>query len=344
MSELQLQAKPKKLPDGSIIIVIEMYGVIDGSTAKQLEENLLNFLNRSIKNIVLMWTGITHINSTGMGLLVNLADRFRAVNGDVRLASVPPKVVALFEMLGIIPVFQLYPGEREALSSFLAPKSKSSATQAKNPGATGKNVTNPPLAPQTLLESESGRIKKAKIDPAIQNKLNETQIDEKAQQDMMLGEVVKPVVIESLAEPRPARQEVSEIKVEPKVLKQDVVSAPEIRTEPKTPEHEMSISLAGGNFLEKVSEIKDTIVQEQNRRNQLIQKSILQLMEAKFGKVPQEIQHQIYGMQTLESLEKMLNMCATTDSLVELTKEVFHPSDKREKGRNAITLEIKIYY
>ena len=114
MAELLFQSKQEKLPDGSPIIITKILGAIDGTTVRQFEDKLIGFFNQGVKNLVLIFSDVKYINSTGMGLLVKLADKFQEGGGDIKLVGVPEKVIALFDMLGLLSLFKIYDTEEDA--------------------------------------------------------------------------------------------------------------------------------------------------------------------------------------------------------------------------------------
>lgn len=117
MAELLFQSKQEKLSDGSPIIITKILGAIDGTTVRQFEDKLIGFFNQGVKNLILIFSDVKYINSTGMGLLVKLADKFQEGGGDIKLVGVPEKVIALFDMLGLLSLFKIYDTEKDAIES-----------------------------------------------------------------------------------------------------------------------------------------------------------------------------------------------------------------------------------
>jgi len=117
MAELLFQSKQEKLSDGSPIIITKILGAIDGTTVRQFEDKLIGFFNQGVKNLILIFSDVKYINSTGMGLLVKLADKFQEGGGDIKLVGVPEKVIALFDMLGLLSLFKIYETEDDAIDS-----------------------------------------------------------------------------------------------------------------------------------------------------------------------------------------------------------------------------------
>ena len=115
---IEFQNRHIKLPDGSPVIVCRIKGSIDGATLQQFEEKLLGFLQQGVKHLIVVFSQVRYINSTGMGVLVKLADKFQESGGAINLVDVPDKMVALFNMLGLLALINLSKSEEEALTNF----------------------------------------------------------------------------------------------------------------------------------------------------------------------------------------------------------------------------------
>ncbi len=115
---LEFQNRQIQLPDGAPVIVSRILGSIDGSTVMPFEDKLLGFLDQGVTHLILVFSQVDYINSTGMGILVKVADKFQEVGGDICLINVPDKLVALFNMLGLLSLIKLYKSESEALERF----------------------------------------------------------------------------------------------------------------------------------------------------------------------------------------------------------------------------------
>lgn len=145
MAELLFQSKQEKLPDGSPIIITKILGAIDGTTVRQFEDKLIGFFNQGVKNLILIFSDVKYINSTGMGLLVKLADKFQEGGGDIKLVGVPEKVIALFDMLGLLSLFKIYENEEDAVDSI----TQSGAAKSAPPAPPAPPIA-PPPTPKTV--------------------------------------------------------------------------------------------------------------------------------------------------------------------------------------------------
>lgn len=160
---IEFQNRHIKLPDGSPVVVCRIKGSIDGATLIQFEEKLMGFLDQGVKFLIIVFSQVHYINSTGMGVLVKLADKFQEVGGEFNLVDVPDKMVALFNMLGLLALIKLSKNEEEALKAF----------QAKLSGAKNAAVKAPPKpdvsASFSARQASSGPSMNSALRNAVQN-------------------------------------------------------------------------------------------------------------------------------------------------------------------------------
>ncbi|WP_372368461.1 anti-sigma factor antagonist [Candidatus Uabimicrobium sp. HlEnr_7] len=139
---IQFQNRQIQLPDGAPVIVSRILGSIDGSTVRQFEEKLLGFLGQGVQHLIIVFSQVNYINSTGMGVLVKIADKFQESGGDISLIDVPDKLIALFNMLGLLSLIKLSKSEEEAVQTFYKNRSQGSGS------AQQASVQPKPVAPK----------------------------------------------------------------------------------------------------------------------------------------------------------------------------------------------------
>ena len=145
MSKLQVIQRPLNLPDGASGSVARLVGSIDASTVPQFEEQIEKFLSDGTKYLILDCAEITYINSTGMGLIIKCVDKFRNGGGDLKMISVPAKVVTLFKMLGLESLVELYPNEDAAVKAILGKAGAPAVTPAAAPAPPSKPPASYPV-------------------------------------------------------------------------------------------------------------------------------------------------------------------------------------------------------
>jgi anti-sigma B factor antagonist len=80
---LEIQTKHLQ-PD---IVVLEITGRITGKECEQLESATKNLVREKQKKIVLDLAGVTHIDSTGIAIIVAAASQVKGAGGELRLAG-----------------------------------------------------------------------------------------------------------------------------------------------------------------------------------------------------------------------------------------------------------------
>lgn len=133
---IEFQHRQIQISDSSTLVICRIKGSIDGSTVLEFEEKLLGFLNQGLKRLILVFSQVQYINSTGMGILVKVADKSKAEHGDFCLVEVPERIINLFNVLGLLKLIKLFKTEDEALRYF----------QPKKPGDANKSAA-PPSKP-----------------------------------------------------------------------------------------------------------------------------------------------------------------------------------------------------
>jgi anti-sigma B factor antagonist len=99
--------------------IISLQGKITiGSGDSQLREVITNALNSGKNSILLDMSGVTTIDSSGIGELVGSYTTVTNRGGKLKLLHLPAKLNELLHVTQLITVFEVYENEPEALKSF----------------------------------------------------------------------------------------------------------------------------------------------------------------------------------------------------------------------------------
>ena len=99
--------------------IITLQGKITiGSGDTQLREVITNAINGGKSNILLDLSGVTTIDSSGIGELVGSYTTVTNRGGKLKLLHLPAKLNELLHVTQLITVFEVYDNEREAVTSF----------------------------------------------------------------------------------------------------------------------------------------------------------------------------------------------------------------------------------
>ncbi len=94
--------------------VVEVAGEINLSTSQALKKS---FEKLPVKKIVVDLVGVSYIDSSGLATLVELLKKTKSQGGSMGLAGMSEKVKSLFEITKLDKLFQIYPGQKEAVNS-----------------------------------------------------------------------------------------------------------------------------------------------------------------------------------------------------------------------------------
>jgi anti-sigma B factor antagonist len=99
--------------------IISLQGKITiGAGDTQLREVITNAVNAGKTNILLDLSGVTTIDSSGIGELVGSYTTVTNRGGKLKLLHLPAKLNELLHVTQLITVFEVYEDEREAVGSF----------------------------------------------------------------------------------------------------------------------------------------------------------------------------------------------------------------------------------
>ena len=108
----------KELKPG--IVVLELKGPLQmGVECKQLELVFDKLLGEKKTRVVLDLTGITKLDSGGLGKVVNCLSRLKKAGGTMRLAGVKGMIDGVLKMTLVDRLVKIYPTALEASESFL---------------------------------------------------------------------------------------------------------------------------------------------------------------------------------------------------------------------------------
>jgi anti-sigma B factor antagonist len=112
-----LTIEKKQLPLD--ITVLEMSGrIIMGNNSRDVELKLAEILHDNARKIIFDLTGITIIDSTGIGILVLCQGKIVKEGGVLHLAGATDFVKDVFRMTSVDKLIHLYPTVAEAAAAF----------------------------------------------------------------------------------------------------------------------------------------------------------------------------------------------------------------------------------
>jgi anti-sigma B factor antagonist len=100
------------------VSVVSLDGFLDAHTAPQFEEAIQSEINAGRRQIVVSCEKLTYISSAGLGVFMSFIEELREAGGDIKICSVAPKVLQVFEILGFQSLFDIVENVPQAIAKF----------------------------------------------------------------------------------------------------------------------------------------------------------------------------------------------------------------------------------
>jgi len=100
------------------VVVVDVSGQLIVSNRKELQQKLLEELDRGGKKYLIDFALTDYIDSSGLGVLVSLSKKIREQGGELRLANLNDDLKTLFELTKLDTLFQIAETRERALQSF----------------------------------------------------------------------------------------------------------------------------------------------------------------------------------------------------------------------------------
>jgi len=98
-------------------IVVEVSGrLVYGEACLMLRELTQRLTTDGSRFFVLDLSGISHMDSAGLGLLLSIYATIRNQGGDLKLLNVAPRVRELLKVTSLIRVFEIFEDENSAIA------------------------------------------------------------------------------------------------------------------------------------------------------------------------------------------------------------------------------------
>ena len=102
---------------GDARTVVHVAGEIDVYTVAALRERLDAVIERGEHHLVIDLSGVTFMDSTGLGVLVGRLKLVRGAGGSMRLVTGHDRVLKVFAITGLDKVFEIFPTVEQAMAA-----------------------------------------------------------------------------------------------------------------------------------------------------------------------------------------------------------------------------------
>lgn len=113
--ESQKIVRQTRQRDGAVIV--DLFGEIDMHRAPELSEALARVTSSRPKKLVLNFTDVKYIDSTGLGTLVYILRQVSAYKGKMAMIGLSPAVRSVFEVTRLLSVFSVHDSEDAAIAA-----------------------------------------------------------------------------------------------------------------------------------------------------------------------------------------------------------------------------------
>jgi anti-anti-sigma factor len=108
------------------IVIMEVSGrIVLGNECLHVEWTLDELIAGNHKKVVLDLSKLEYVDSVGIGIIVTRCGQMESAGGEIRIASMKPRVEELVRTAKLHRILKVYPTVDEALESFTAPPSQS---------------------------------------------------------------------------------------------------------------------------------------------------------------------------------------------------------------------------
>ena len=104
---------------GADAYVVSVSGELDIATAGRLGEELERTSARDARRVIVDLVGLTFIDSVVLGVLTEEARRLRAHGGICIVVSQDPRILRVFEITGLDPIFRIERSLAEAVEGVI---------------------------------------------------------------------------------------------------------------------------------------------------------------------------------------------------------------------------------
>ncbi len=100
------------------ILVCRIDGTIDLNNSPQLRKAFDNYTHNNIKKILMDFSSVTYIDSSGLATLIELMQRLKKLDGKFRIYNMCGKVKNIFEITKLYKLFEIFDTQEAALRDF----------------------------------------------------------------------------------------------------------------------------------------------------------------------------------------------------------------------------------
>lgn len=104
--------------DSGIGLIEAKGSIVGGDETVQLRQAIAGFADREYQKLIIDLSGVTYINSTGIGVLVSAHTTYSKKGWHVKIVGVNKNISNIFVITKLTLVFEVHDTREEAIKSF----------------------------------------------------------------------------------------------------------------------------------------------------------------------------------------------------------------------------------
>jgi anti-sigma B factor antagonist len=101
------------------VVILDIYGAISlGESKEKFALVMDELLSESATNVLVNFSAINYVDSTGIGELVGYLNKFVEKNRQLKILKPHERVLKLLQITKLDTMFEIYTDEQQALQSF----------------------------------------------------------------------------------------------------------------------------------------------------------------------------------------------------------------------------------
>ncbi len=97
--------------------IVSLSGRVDAQSAPGVNEDIVNILDQGQNKMLINFKGLEYISSAGLRVLIIIAKKLRASEGELALCSLDEKIYEVFDVSGFTAIFKIYDTQAEAMEA-----------------------------------------------------------------------------------------------------------------------------------------------------------------------------------------------------------------------------------
>ncbi len=89
-------------------LVINLIGRVDTSNYTELEKKIIEFIDGGEKEIVVNFSDLVYMSSSGLRVLLMALKKITAIGGKFHLCSLKENIMEIFEIAGFTSIFSIF--------------------------------------------------------------------------------------------------------------------------------------------------------------------------------------------------------------------------------------------